>query len=142
MVKKVVIVGAGHSGALLAHYLLRRGDSYQIDICDRRRDPRIVSFSKSRTFPLTLSDRGMNALRKIEGVEEAVKAMSVEMTGAVLHQKNGKMRFLPTRKPLDALDRTNLVIALLNNISVLMLHQWNFERTFCPIDAPTFSQTL
>jgi kynurenine 3-monooxygenase len=45
MVKKVAIIGAGSSGLLLAHYLLRRGDKYQIGIYERRSDPRIVSFS-------------------------------------------------------------------------------------------------
>ncbi len=112
MVKKVVIVGAGPSGVLLAHYLLRRGNQYQIDIYERRSDPRIVSFSKYRTYPLSLSERGMSALRKIEGVAEAVKAMSVEMTGAIFHQKNGKTRFTPRSKPLVTLDRTSLAIAL------------------------------
>ncbi|MBD2778072.1 FAD-dependent oxidoreductase [Iningainema tapete] len=113
MVKKVVIVGAGPSGVLLAHYLLRRDSQYQIDIYERRGDPRVVPFSKSRSYPVALGERGMNALRKIEGVEEAVKALSVEMTGTVFHQKNGKKRFTSRKKPLITLDRTNLVIALL-----------------------------
>jgi kynurenine 3-monooxygenase len=117
MIKKVVIVGAGPSGILLAHYLLRRGDSYQIDIYERRSDPRIVSFSKSRTYPLTLSHRGISALSQIEGLIEAVEAMSVEITGTLLHQKNGKTRFIPRRKPSLALDRTSLVIALLKKLT-------------------------
>jgi kynurenine 3-monooxygenase len=84
MVKKVVIVGAGSSGVLLAHYLLRRDDKYQIDIYERRNDPRIVEFSKSRTFPITLNERGMSVLRKIPGVEEAVKSISVEIIGSLV----------------------------------------------------------
>ncbi len=60
MLTKVVIVGAGPSGVLLAHYLLRRGDKYQIDIYDRRSDPQIVSFSKYRTFSLALCERGLS----------------------------------------------------------------------------------
>jgi kynurenine 3-monooxygenase len=117
MSKKVVIIGAGPSGVLLAHYLLRRDDKYQIDIYERRSDPRIVSFSKSRTYPLSLSERGMSALRNIPGIEEAVKEMSVEIKGTIFHQKNGKTQFMPRKKPLVALDRTNLVIALLNQLS-------------------------
>lgn len=113
MVKKVAIIGAGPSGLLLAHYLLRRGDKYQIDIYERRSDPRIVSFSKSRTYPISLNERGMRALRKIEGLEEAVKAISVSMRGTIFHQKNGKARFTPRKKPLTTLDRTKLAIALL-----------------------------
>lgn len=113
MVKKVAIIGAGSSGLLLAHYLLRRGDKYQIDIYERRSDPRIVSFSKSRTYPISLNERGMSALRKIEGLEEAAKAISVEMRGTIFHQKNGKARFTPRKKPLTTLERTKLAIALL-----------------------------
>ncbi|MFN6568939.1 NAD(P)/FAD-dependent oxidoreductase [Dendronalium sp. ChiSLP03b] len=117
MIKKVVIVGAGPSGLLLAHYLLRRGDRYQIDIYERRSDPQTISFSKSRTYPISLNERGMSALRQIEGLEEPIKAVSVEMTGTVFHQTNGKTRFTPRKKPLVTLDRTNLVIVLLKQLS-------------------------
>lgn len=117
MSKKVIIVGAGPTGVLLAHYLLRRQEKYQIDIYECRSDPRIVSFSKSRTYPLSLSERGLSALRKIEDIEEAVKTMGVEIRGTIFYQKNGKKKFIPRRKPLVALDRTNLVIALLNKLT-------------------------
>lgn len=102
MVKKVAIVGAGPSGLLLAHYLLRRGDRYKIDIYDRRSDPRRVPFSTSRTFPISLNERGMSALRNIEGLEEAIEAISVKMTGTIFHQKNGTQRLTP-RKNLSRL---------------------------------------
>ena len=117
MIQKVAIVGAGPTGVLLAHYLLRRHDKYQIDIYECRSDPRIVSFSKSRTYPLSLSERGMSALRKIEGMEEAVKAIAIEIKGTIFHQKNGNKLFMPRKKPLVALDRTNLVIVLLNKLT-------------------------
>ncbi|WP_414552149.1 FAD-dependent oxidoreductase [Anabaena sp. CCY 0017] len=117
MVKKVAIIGAGPSGILLAHYLLRRGDKYQIKIYERRSDPRIISFSKSRTFPISLNERGISALRQIEGLEAAVKAVSVEMTGTLFHQQNGKSRLTPRKIPLVTLDRTNLVIVLLKELS-------------------------
>lgn len=117
MSKKVVIVGAGPCGLLLAHYLLHRGENYQIEIYERRSDPRIISFSKARTFPISLNERGMSALRQIAGLEAAVKAVSVKMTGTVFHQKNGKSRFTPRQKPLVTLDRTNLVIVLLEKLA-------------------------
>lgn len=117
MVKKVAIVGAGPSGVLLAHYLLRRGDKYQIDIYDRRNDPRVVEFSKYRTFSIALNERGISALQKIEGLEETVKAISVETTGSITHQKNGKTRRMQRKKPLFTADRTNLAIALLNALT-------------------------
>ncbi|MCC5636909.1 FAD-dependent monooxygenase [Nostoc sp. CHAB 5844] len=117
MVKKVAIVGAGPSGVLLTHYLLRRQEKYQIDIFDFRSDPRTASFSKSRTFPIVLSQRGINALRQIEGLEEAVKAISLKTNGAVLHENNAKTRVINRKYQTWSLDRTNLVIKLLEQLT-------------------------
>jgi kynurenine 3-monooxygenase len=116
MAKKVIIVGAGPCGLLLAHYLLHRDDKYQIDIYEYRNDPRIISFSTSRTFPISLNERGMSALRKIEGLEEATKAISLPMKGTIFHQKNGKGQATPRKIPLFTLDRTSLVILLLEKL--------------------------
>lgn len=117
MVKKVVIVGAGPSGVLLAHYLLRRGDQYQVDLYDRLSDPRVVEFSHARTYPISLTERAMSALGQIPGVEAAVRAISLEMDGTVFHQPNGKTRVTSRKKPLVTLDRTNLVMTLLQELT-------------------------
>ena len=117
MVKKVVIVGAGPCGVLLAHYLLGRNELYTVDIYERRSDPRKVEISKSRTFPLVINERGLKALSNIKGVIEAVKAASVEITGSLTHKKNGKTQFLPRQKPIFCLDRTELVIKLLSALT-------------------------
>ena len=45
-----------------------------------------------------------------------MKANSVEMRGAISHQKNGKMLVIPREKALTTLDRTNLVIVLLEKL--------------------------
>ncbi len=116
MTKKVVIVGAGPSGLLLAHYLFRRGDKYQIEIYERRGDPRLVSFPKYRTYSLALSPRGINALRNIPGLEEAVRAVSVEVSGTIIHRKNGKTLYKRIKTPQLTLDRTNLAIAILQKL--------------------------
>lgn len=115
--KKVVIVGAGPCGVLLAHYLLRRPEAYQIEIYDRRPDPRTVPFEKVRTYPLTLNARGIHALQQIEGLEASVKAQATAIRGTVVHGKNGKTRVLSRQKPLFALDRTQLVITLLEQLT-------------------------
>lgn len=112
MSKKVVIIGAGPSGVLLAHYLLRRDNQYQVTIYERRSDPRLMSFSNARTFPISLNDRGTDALYQIPNVEAAVKRVSLEMYGTVFHQA-GKTRVTTRERPLVTLDRTNLVILLL-----------------------------
>jgi kynurenine 3-monooxygenase len=116
MVKKIVIVGAGPSSLLLAHYLLRRPEQYQIEIYEYRSDPRQSELSKRRTFPLSLGERGMSSLRQIAGLEEAIQAISVEMTGSMFHAKNGKSRTRQRKKPLITLDRNELVIVLLEKL--------------------------
>jgi kynurenine 3-monooxygenase len=137
MVEKVAIVGAGASGVLLAHYLLRRGDRYQVDLYDRLGDPRVMEFSNARTFPISLTERGLSALGQIAGIETAVRAIGLEMSGTVFHQQNGKTRVKSRKKPLVTLDRTNLVITLLDELtrkydrSRLNLH---FDRACTAVD--------
>jgi kynurenine 3-monooxygenase len=116
MTRKVAIVGAGPCGILLAHYLLRRDTPYQVDVYERRNDPRSMDFSNARTFPITINERGLGALKQIPGLAEAVKTISVEIWGTIFHPKKGKPRITTRRKPFIALDRTNLVIALLKNL--------------------------
>ncbi len=108
MSEKIVIIGAGPSGVLLAHYLLQRNDRYQIDIYDRLGDPRTIEFSKARTYPISLTERGMNALDPIEGLSAAVRAICLESNGSIFHERNGKTRVTARKKSLLTLDRTNL----------------------------------
>jgi kynurenine 3-monooxygenase len=64
MNQKVIIIGAGPAGLLLAHYLLRRGQ-YRVEIYERRSDMRLADVSQDRTFPISLQERGRKAIRKI-----------------------------------------------------------------------------
>ena len=116
MAKKVVVIGAGPSGLLSAHYLLTRDEKYQIEIYEQRNDPRTVDVSKSRTYPIALNDRAMNALRQIPGLEAAVLTISVEIEGSIIHNQNGRQRVISRKKPLIALDRTELTKVLLETL--------------------------
>ncbi|MBW4624985.1 MAG: FAD-dependent monooxygenase [Brasilonema octagenarum HA4186-MV1] len=124
MIKRVVIVGAGPSGVLLAHYLLRRDERYNVELYERRSDPQTVPFSSARTFPLVLNQRGMTALSKVEGILAAIKAVSLESTGSLVHQKKGKTQFLPRKKPILILDRRRLVVTLLK----MLTQQYSSDR--------------
>lgn len=117
MLKRVVIIGAGPSGVLLAHYLLRRDADYYVEVYERRSDPRTLPLSQSRTFPLVLNERGIKALSKLDGMLADVKAVSLEGVGSLIHQENGKTLLLPRRKPLLFLNRTQLVITLLKTLT-------------------------
>lgn len=116
MTKRVLIVGAGPSGLLLAHYLLARQQKYQVDIYERHSDPRAVSVARSRTFPVALNDRGMDALKQIPGLKQAIAEVSVQMWGTVIHKVDGKQRTILRDKPLFALDRTELTKVLLDSL--------------------------
>lgn len=117
MVKKVVIVGAGPSGVLLAHYLLGRGQQYHVELYDRLGDPRVIEFSKARTYSIILTERGMTALGQIPGIEAAVRAIGTEIQGSVFHGQRGKTVVTSRKKPFVAIDRTHLVIALLKELT-------------------------
>ena len=114
--KKVVIIGAGPCGILLAHHLSGRNGQYQVELYERRSDPRKVALSNSRTIPYGLSERGLRALRKVPGLEAALKAKCVENKSTVIHQKNGKTRLLPKKQPTYNTDRITVVMTLLSHL--------------------------
>lgn len=116
MFKKIVIVGAGPSGLLFANYLLHRGDKYQVEIYELCDDPRVIPFSKSRTFPIALNQRGMNAIIQIEGLETALKACSSELKRTISHEASGKQRVIRRNIPLTVLNRNKLTVVLLEQL--------------------------
>lgn len=83
---KVVIIGAGLCGSLLALRLAQRG--YKVDVYEGRPDLRRVDISSGRSINLALSDRGFKALR-LAGVEEKAKALCIPMHGRLMHDSQG-----------------------------------------------------
>ncbi len=116
MNQKVVIIGAGPAGLLLAHYLLRRG-KYRVEIYERRADFRLTDRSKSRTFPISLQERGRAALREIAGLEEAIAAASVFCNGRKIYRQLGKAWKIPQSMPIQTIDRHRLVMILLQHLT-------------------------
>lgn len=116
MLQKVVIIGAGPTGLLLAHYLLRRG-KYRVELYEQRSDPRLVDVSQDRTFPISLQERGRKAIRKIAGLEEAIASASVFCNGTKLHRQRGKARQIPRAIPILTIDRNRLVMILLQHLT-------------------------
>ncbi|NET58635.1 MAG: FAD-dependent monooxygenase [Symploca sp. SIO2E6] len=112
-----MIIGAGPCGLLLAHYLLRRGDRYQVEIYERLGDPTKVALSDSRTIPYSLNERGLGALRPIEGLEEAMQTAGVENWKIVRHKAKGKIQLLPRRQQATVdIDRIRVVKTLLSSL--------------------------
>ncbi|MBE9100249.1 FAD-dependent oxidoreductase [Vacuolonema iberomarrocanum] len=113
--QKVIIVGAGPAGLLLAHYLLAR-KRYQVEIYERRPDPQRVELSSQRTFPLSLHMRGLNAIRTIPGLEAALVKEGVWSGATLLHGKQGKARRIDRKLPLLLIDRNQLIRVLIQQL--------------------------
>ncbi len=92
MGKKVIIVGAGLVGSLLAVYLRRRG--HEVDVYERRSDMRTQSLAAGRSINLALSDRGIRALEEV-GVMDRIRPIAIPMHGRQIHQADGKEVFQP-----------------------------------------------
>ena len=79
---KFVLIGSGLAGGLLTAYLGRRG--YDVDLYERRVDPREGNMVGGRSINLALSTRGIHALEQI-GIAEEVLKDAIPMRGRMIH---------------------------------------------------------
>src|SRR5687768_17779511 len=89
---KVVIIGAGLAGSLLAIYLAKRGIA--VDVYESRGDMRHEAVAAGRSINLALSDRGIAALREV-GMDEYMLAEAMPMYGRLIHAVTGDTKLLP-----------------------------------------------
>ncbi|NEN91100.1 MAG: FAD-dependent monooxygenase [Okeania sp. SIO3H1] len=113
--QKIIIIGAGPVGLLLAHYLLSRRN-YQVEIYERRLDPRLAEQSNQRTFPIALQSRGLNAIDRILGLKVALAKKGVWSQGVFIHSKQGKPRRINRKMPSLLIDRNQLNLVLLEHL--------------------------
>jgi kynurenine 3-monooxygenase len=91
-VAKFVLIGSGLAGGLLAAYLGRRG--YEVDLYERRTDPREGNIVGGRSINLAISTRGIHALEQIGIADEALRH-AIPMRGRMIHDKSGELHFSP-----------------------------------------------
>jgi kynurenine 3-monooxygenase len=112
---RVLIIGAGLAGSLLAVYLARAG--WKVELVERRADPRIRRHAAGRSINLAISARGIKALRRA-GLEEAVMKDALRMGGRMLHPVAGTPRFQPyssdPTQAINSVSRSALNLALLD----------------------------
>ena len=89
---KFVLIGSGLAGGLLAAYLGRRG--YDVDLYERRADPREGNIVGGRSINLALSTRGIHALEQL-GIADEVLRHAIPMRGRMIHDKSGDLHFAP-----------------------------------------------
>ena len=68
--EKIVLIGAGLTGPLLATYMAQKG--FDVEIFERRYDMRKVPISAGRSINLAVSVRGIHALKEV-GLYEEIK---------------------------------------------------------------------
>lgn len=87
--KSITLIGAGLAGALLATLLARRG--WQVDVYEKRGDPRQKGYEGGRSINLALAERGRNALRHADALDE-VMTHAVMMRGRMVHFADGRQQ--------------------------------------------------
>jgi kynurenine 3-monooxygenase len=109
MPDKFVLIGSGLAGGLLAAYLGRRG--YDVDLYERRADPREGNIVGGRSINLAISTRGIHALEQIGIAEEALRH-AIPMRGRMIHDKSGALHFAPydvdPQKCINSIGRASL----------------------------------
>jgi kynurenine 3-monooxygenase len=100
---KVLIVGAGLAGALMACYLAKAG--WRVRLYERRGDPRAVGYVGGRSINLALSARGLAGLAGAGLADTVMKADAIPMRGRMIHPVSGQLTFQPySHDPHDAIN--------------------------------------
>jgi len=137
-VAKFVLIGSGLAGGVLAAYLGRRG--YEVDLYERRADPREGNIVGGRSINLAISTRGIHALEQLGIADEALRN-AIPMRGRMIHDKSGALHFAPydvdPKKCINSIGRAALnttVIEAAQRHSNVHVH-FNHKCTNVDIDS-------
>ena len=89
--QSITLVGAGLVGGLLATLLAQRG--FDVEVFERRPDPRRSGFIGGRSINLALAERGWHGLR-LAGLQERIGKIAVMMRGRMVHHLDGHTELL------------------------------------------------
>src|SRR5215470_12858354 len=138
MPMKFIVIGSGLAGGLLAAYLGRRG--HDVNLYERRSDPREGNIVGGRSINLAVSTRGIHALEQM-GIADEVLQHAIPMRGRMIHDKSGELHFTPydvdPKKCINSIGRASLNTTVIEaaqrypNVRVL----FNYKCTDMDIDA-------
>ncbi|MEU4401394.1 NAD(P)/FAD-dependent oxidoreductase [Micromonospora orduensis] len=132
---EIAIIGAGLAGCLAACFLARRG--YPVALYERRPDPRTGTAERGRSINLALSERGLDALRRI-GLAEQVMTDALPMRGRMIHPVQGEPQFQPYSaggdRAINSISRGALNNALLDAAAALPGVRITFEHRLVGLD--------
>ncbi len=86
---RILIIGAGLCGTLLAIRMAQRG--YEVALHERLPDMRTTEVAGGRSINLALSDRGLQALASA-GLKEQILKACIPMHGRMIHGVDGDLR--------------------------------------------------
>ncbi|MBA2432541.1 MAG: FAD-dependent monooxygenase [Chthoniobacterales bacterium] len=125
---------------MMAAFLGRRG--YDVELFERRSDPRVGNFVGGRSINLALSTRGIHALQQL-GIADEVLQHAIPMRGRMIHDRSGELHFAPydrdPAKHINSIGRSALNTATIAaaqrypNVQV----QFNHRCTDIDLDTPT-----
>ena len=152
MPTKFVLIGSGLAGGLLAAYLGRRG--YEVDLYERRADPREGNIVGGRSINLAISTRGIHALEQIGIANEALRH-AIPMRGRMIHDKSGTLHFAPydvdPKKCINSIGRASLNTAVIEaaqrypNVRVYFNHKCtevDLAEPICHLETDTGKLTV
>jgi kynurenine 3-monooxygenase len=119
----------------MAVYLGRGG--YEVELYERRGDPRDASAQEGRSINLALSARALHALSEV-GLAEPVLAGAVPMRGRMMHDVDGKLTFQPYgTKPehvINSVSRGGLNVLLIEAAERLPGVRIHFSQRLVDVD--------
>ncbi len=140
---RVVIIGAGLAGSLLAIYLAKR--DFQVSIFEALGDMRLEEVAAGRSINLALSDRGIAALREV-GMDEYMLAEAVSMYGRMIHTVSGDTKLLPYSgrqgEYINSVSRAGLNVALMNEADKYPNVQFVFNERCVDFDPASGEATF
>jgi len=136
--ERVVVVGAGLAGSLLATLLGRRGMA--VTVYERRSDPRVTGAERGRSINLAISARGLDALEHV-GLRERSLARALPMHGRMVHPVSGGQSFRPYsadgQRAINSISRAELNHSLLETAEQTPGVTLRFGHRLVELDAAT-----
>src|SRR5213595_3034856 len=117
---KFILIVSGLAGGLLAAYLGRRG--YEVDLYERRADPREGNLVGGRSINLALSTRGIHALEQI-GIADEVLKHAIPMRGRMIHPAGAGARTIFAPYDVDPNKHINSIGRAALNTTVIQAAQ-------------------
>lgn len=110
--KEITLVGGGLAGCLLAVFLARR--RFAVRVFERLPDMREHRIPAGRSINLSLSTRGIHALREVR-LDREIERYLVAMPGRMIHDPTGKRLYQPYGRDASAV-HYSVERAVLNKI--------------------------